>query len=88
MWDATNLPGWPLVASAATQINVSTQLPIHTEIANHKLHSIAICTFFFLPTSYTQRTQLAGPKIALHFPCLFVCWFACDYVCPHLSCVQ
>lgn len=34
-----------------------------------------------LPAGHGQSTQPAGPKVALHFPHLFVCAL-------HLSCVQ
>jgi len=33
---------------------------------------------YFLPASRTQSARLAGPKITLHFPCL--------YVRPHIMC--
>ena len=90
MWDATNLPGWPLGVSAAPQINVSTHssylYTLKQPITSYIQQLYAL--FSFLPTSYAQRTLPAGPKIALYYPRLFVCWFACDYVCLHLSCVQ
>ena len=50
----------------------------HHEVADHTLNTPkCLCEFFFLPASHTQCARLAGPKIALHFPCLFVCWLVC-----------
>ena len=56
---------------------------------SHFLFTFLENTFsWFLPAGCTHSSQPAGPKIALHFVCLFVGLLICLSVRPHLSHVQ